>query len=570
MRRQPPAVRQLLALGALAVAAACAVDAPAPPAIPPADAHETLGTRHLQRLSRTEYERTLRELLGDAAVNAAALELSTLPDDANDGAFRSMAHGVSSDHVDAYFRVAERLARHFVEQPSRLADLDTCLDLTELEGTEFADVHIDENCVTGFIQRFGARVLRRPLHPEESARLLDSYRQGEAIDGVGSLGGVELVLLELLLSPPFLYRLELDGDALANRADTFALTNHEIAVRLSYFAWGTAPDAELTRAATAGELTDEARLTAHVDRLFSDERAHAQVRRFFAAWLGYEALPPPSAALAGGVDVPALHASMRRELDRFVDYHLFERGSDYASLLSSGALFVDSAELGDVYGVSPSNRVAGVDDAQRDGLLTRAGMLINSGMNTHPIQRAAFIRRTLLCETLPRPDANQLGVSRLDPPPFDPTRSARERWDALTSGPACAACHERINPVGFVLERYDNLGRFRLLEPVFDADTEQLVAELPIDTNVELLIDGAPTAVADAAELGQRIGNSEQAQRCFAKQWFRFVEGRRESGDDTPMLDRMREHDGGLIDTMKRIALAPEFKLRRIAVEVTP
>ena len=129
-------------------------------------------------------------------------------------------------------------------------------------------------------------------------------------------------------------------------------------------------------------------------------------------------------------------------------------------------------------------------------------------------------------------------------------------------------CHGSINPPGFALENYDSIGRYRANEPFVDPMTGMKVNDLPIDSTVDMLLDGsAPTHVEGGLGLGAALAASEVGQECFGRQWFRFVSGREEATDDGcvvgDIVDAVKQ-GAPIKDAFKRIALAPEFRLRRV------
>ncbi|MBL9025410.1 MAG: DUF1595 domain-containing protein, partial [Myxococcales bacterium] len=179
----------------------------------PVDA-DSLAFSSQRRLTRAEIERTLRDLVGGAAVDAAALELAGLPSDEVKDGFTTMAGDVSAAYVEGSFRLADAVAEAVARDPAARAALEPCL----------GDASPDQACVRGFAARFGRRAWRRPLSEAEIADLIASYDSGATLTPED---GVALALLHLLSAPPFLYRLELDG-AETNEPGVFALTSFEL------------------------------------------------------------------------------------------------------------------------------------------------------------------------------------------------------------------------------------------------------------------------------------------------------------------------------------------------------
>lgn len=519
------------------------------------DTVEQLAASDLRRLTGPEYSQSLADLFGQDAVVAVEPQLGMLPDDRQRGRFRSMVRGVTADHVDAYYAVGRALATWVTATAARRAGISACL----------AAPPFTDTCVKGAIAELGARMLRRPLKSFELTRFWETHERGRTL---GDIEGFRLVVLSMTMSPAFLYRLELEGDAAPGRDDTYGLTGHELATRLSFLAWGTTPDAELLASADTGELGTDEGLERQVARLFDHPRARAHVAAFFAEWLGVDPLPRVSTLAA---DPGGLAHAMREELDRYVQHHVFDARSDLHALFTSPVGFVAHPELARVYGlqsVPDGDGRAQLDGSQRAGLLTRAALLAGRGARTHPIQRGAWLMRTLLCDAIPPPDRTALPDGALEPPPFDPSLTARQRWDAKTADAACATCHARINPLGYTLESYDVLGRWREREPIVDPETHDIVAELPIDTRVTAELDGKLVEIAGAAQLGSALAAAKSVERCLARQWLELVMGRASVPEDRATLDAMvaRTDDAPtlLIDILARLARSPEFGMRRV------
>jgi hypothetical protein len=178
-----------------------------------------------------------------------------------------------------------------------------------------------------------------------------------------------------------------------------------------------------------------------------------------------------------------------------------------------------------------------------------------------------MVRRHFLCDDLPSPDPASLPDGALTPPPISLSMTSRERWTLKTSPAACLGCHSQVNGLGFALEKFDGMGRFRSAETVTNPQTN-LVVQLPIDDTVEVLMDGTTVLVNGPRSLSQVISQSPQANRCFARQWFRFSQGRVEdlSADACAiqgMESVLMQNGGSMMDMFKQLTLSPSFSLVR-------
>ena len=504
-----------------------------------------MGASDLRRLTRSQYVESIRALFGDAITQEMDAALAAIPRD-NGGTFSSLSRGVTSVHVEAYYAVSEQIAQRIAHDPDQRAALLPCLRAPTNA----------ETCATEFIRTFGRRAFRQEVTTEQAADLMAVLQLGLA----ASLEeGVLLVLMGVLNSPAFLYLPEVNGQA--NQLDQY-----ELATRLAYALWGGPPDSNLLDAAATAQLSTPEQLTTHITRMLLDGRARTHLGLFYNELLGLDAvaMPDPTLVSQVGGTPAALRAAAVDELRQFLDLVTFDQLGSYQDLMSSSDAVVSNDALGAVYGVSAGDMITALPASQRGGLLTRAAVLMGQGLSSSPIQRGVFVLRRLLCADLRPPDPSAFPAGLFMHPPFDPQRTGRARWEHTTSPQACAGCHTRINPLGFALENYDPIGRHRLVETIYDPATGGALNTLPVDPTVDLFLDRRAHAVANAVELSSVLGASEEANRCFARQWFRFATGRREAAEDQCVIEDMTHQlmsGGGIVDMVASLVAAPEFQI---------
>lgn len=387
-----------------------------------------------------------------------------------------------------------------------------------------------------WIERFGARAWRRPLEAAEIDRMATLFAEGPthypALDPFTA--GVRVSLEGFLQSPHFVYRPELGADADANAL--VALSDYEMASRLSYTLWNTMPDDALFDAAGKGDLTKDASLRAQVDRMLADPRARATIRSFFDQ-LGtakqYEQLQK-NATMYPDFD-PAVGAEMREELGRFVEYVVMDKGGGLPDLFTDRTTFVTD-KLAAIYGIDPATlsfdadgfAKVQLDPAQRSGLLTRAGFLAWKGTPSQPdtILRGVYVNLRFICQDLGDPPDAAAGAM------LGSETTNRDRVNALTGPGTCGAtCHGSfINPVGFAFEHYGALGEYR---------TED--AGQPIDSSATFAFSDGEKSYKDAIELSDLLSTSPQAHRCFAKHWIEFTLARDLVDADDALIDFVRD-----------------------------
>lgn len=475
----------------------------------------------LRRLTRFEYNNTVRDLLGDDTRPANVFPSEELGNgfgnDAN-------AQPVSSLLAEQYNTVAEDVALRATETPDKLAVLAPCAG----EITETTDAAAESACALELLEGFATRAYRRPLAAGELEALLelrDSLRT--ETDFPTSIAGV---LEAILQSPDFLYRVEV-GEV--DEDGRLRPTGHEMATRLSYFLWGTMPDEELFAAAESGELSTSEGVRSHAERMLADERARPVVRFFFSNLL-------PISGLQDLERDPALYptfsgeigALMREETETFLQHEIFEGSGTWPGALTAPYTFVNQP-LAEYYGipgvVGEEFRKVDLDTSQRLGLLTQGGVVAGTihSNSTNPVVRGAFIVRNLMCSDIPLPPSEL--AEEVKPPDPGSGATARERYSQHSEDPVCSGCHAMMDPVGLAFENYDPVGLWR--------DTENGVT---IDASG--WVPGVPgSEAAGPVELVQLIATAEQTQACFVERWADFAYGRTRAAEDECTQTRLEE-----------------------------
>lgn len=445
----------------------------------------------LRRLNAEQYLNTLRDLTGDEGLT---FELEDM-------------EGVITERAVRQLRDLSELV---VE---RSADWTREVFPCDVSGPE------DNACVDAFISDFGARAFRRPLDEAEQTWLRGVY--DGVISDASFQEALEVVLQVMLQSPQTVYMFEAGhGDVVAGEMK--ALTQYEIASRLSYFVWNSMPDEGLFAAAADGKLATPEGLRAEAERLLADPRAGHNVQRFFSGWLQLDGGQLHHALESTDKDDtlypeygPALQAAMRAETEAFIQRTFFEEGGSFDKLFTGTYAYVNS-DLAAVYGVdAPSGGDYGwvdLDPSERAGLFTRAAFLtvLSTANVTAPIRRGVWIMEEALCNALGEPPAN------VDDSPVEggdvggETLSVREDVERRTADSECQACHGFINPIGFAFENYDAIGRYQ---------TEEVTSGLPVDSSGEIKASDVDGAVADALELSEKLASSDQVRGCFASHW---------------------------------------------------
>lgn len=310
------------------------------------------------------------------------------------------------------------------------------------------------------LNRFMARAYRRPLVEGELESKLELFRKVRA-DKPSFIEAIKVPLAAVLASSNFLYLAEPE----AARDKPTRISGYELASRLSYFLWSSMPDDELFRRATRGELTKPEVLETQVTRLLGDPKSDAFVANFAGQWLGLRDVGanPPTSTLYPKYD-RHLEISMVKETESFFA-EILRHDMDARSLIKSDFVTINE-RLARFYGIpgvkgDQFRRVAAPPDSHRGGLVTQASIhcITSNGTRTSPVTRGVWVMKSLLGTDPGLPVAN-VGEIPSKVPGLDKA-TVRDRLEIHRENPACARCHDKINPLGFALENFNACGEWR-------------------------------------------------------------------------------------------------------------
>lgn len=415
--------------------------------------------RVLRRLTHDEYARTVHDLFG-VDVDPAAFAADPVVDGFRNDA---MTLAVSDLLAEQYRSSAEEIAAQ--------------VDVAALVPCNRERVG-DAGCAVRLIEDLGFEVFRRPLTQSDIDGYLALWTEVAVEDGYDE--GVKWVLIAMLQSPHFLYRSEL---GVRGENGLFALTPWELATELSYDLLGTTPSRDLLDRVSAGLLADPSDIPLVAAELLADPRAAEAAADFAEVWLDTSEL----ATVSRDGLTPELRDRMADDLRARVITLTASAGSLRDLLLP----------------------------AEGDGVLLDPALLTTHGrpLGSGPVQRGMFVREHLLCEPLPPPPSNV----DASPPPVDPTKTTREQYQDHSADPTCALCHDKIDPLGFAFEHYDQLGRYRELDN-----------GLPIDDSGH--VDGTPFVGPTA--LAAVLIDEPTFRTCFVSTWRRHATGLPTCGED--------------------------------------
>ena len=344
------------------------------------------------------------------------------------------------------------------------------------------------DCARRILANLARRAYRRPVTNGDVDPLIEFYREGRNQGGFDA--GIQSALERILVDPEFLFRVERDPPAAAP-STAFNLGDLDLASRLSFFLWSSVPDEELLEAAIAGKLGDPPVLEDQVRRMLADPRSRSLVTNFATQWLhlrNLRAVTPDENRYPEWDD--NLRAALRRETELFLESQLVQDRS-VTELLDAGYTFVNE-RLARHYGIPHvyGNRFRRVDldDDRRRGLLGQGSVLTvtSYATRTSPVLRGKWLLENVLGTRVPPPPAD---VPEL-PEHGEAARPAslRQRMEQHSRNPACSSCHRLMDPLGFALENFDAIGRWR----------DRSLDGVPIDS-LATLPDG--TAIRGPADL---------------------------------------------------------------------
>jgi hypothetical protein len=466
----------------------------------------------MRRLTEDQYRNTINDIFGALTIGGR------FEPDTREGhliAVGASKATVTPSGLEEYDRMATSIAQQVVD-PKRRNQYIPCKP---------ADPSApDDACARTFLTKVGHLLYRRPMTDQEISDALKIASTG-ATQVKQFYFGVQLALTAMLESPQFLFVKE-EAEADPNQTGAYRLNPQSMATRLSLLLWGSSPDVELLRAATAGELDTSDGLARQVDRMIASPRFEAGVRTYFADMLTFDQFaalskdptlyPNYSAEVAKQAQEQALRTIVDLLVAHDGDYRdIYTTDRTYLTPLLASAYGVPfTAKWGDLRYWAPVELPKNMPSA---GVLTQIGFaaLHSSSGKTSPTLRGKALRELVLCQDIPPPPPN-VDFSKFATADAN-VISVREAIEAHSSNPACAGCHKLMDPLGLALEHYDTSGVFR---------TED--AHKPVDASG--FLDKA--TYQDAAGLGKAIHDSPRTTSCLVNRVFTYATGRAETANE--------------------------------------
>lgn len=485
----------------------------------------------LHRLNKTEYAATVEDVLG-------ARPPPLVIQSGEAAGFDNIAAALSMDS-DTYTRFLEA-AELVAEQVFASADLKARFVTCQAQD--------DTTCVGDVITGAGLRLFRRPLLEAETPIYQKVYTDARARGDLHE-AALQQTLIALLASAQFLYRMEFVNE----QAGTVPLGPYEVASRLSYLLWSSAPDDDLLGAAELDLLTDDQKLEEQLARMWDDPKSARFVESFSGQWLLTRRLAEHAVAAETFPQwSPEVATAAAREVRAFFD-ELVRGGQDYLELFSSPTHFVNEplAKLYDTAASGAELQRVSFDTNGRAGYLGLIGFLTATSMpnRTSPTHRGLSIVTNLLCREIPPPPVDIPNLEVGDPEP----QTFRERVEHISDEAVCASCHQQVDPLGLALENYDGVGKYRTAYENGD----------PIDASVMLqdgtTLNGLPDVIA-------WLKKQPTTPRCAMQKLYTYGLGRVPVDVDTRNIEALAQgwQSGSrtVKEAVRRIVLSKPFRYR--------
>ncbi len=510
---------------------------------PTAGMCEAVRATPLRLLTRTEYNNTVEDVFQITSKPASVLPREPLAF-SFDNNYDVMQ--VTDSTVLGGLSVAEALAADIVTTQRSILPLSCAAE--------------DTACAKQFVAAMGRRLFRRTLTQDERSlfeKLFgDTLKQPDATFNTG----LEWTLAAMLQAPQFLYRFETaDGFPGATSAVSMPLSSIEMASKLSFFVWASAPDEALLDAAERGDLLNDAGLLKELRRMQQSPKA----RRGMANILGQLFRSEEISALEKAKSIyPGFDTALASALQTSLELSLSDMANEDGSLstlLTSKTLYANDKMGAYVTGMTGAAfRSVAMPEGERSGFLTHPGLLarLSAPDQSSPIRRGIFVLEKLMCQTPKPPPAN----ANTMPPPVDLKDTTRERFQRHVADPSCAECHAQIDPIGFGFENFDGIGARR------ETDNGK-----PVNSN-GLVFDAKDAALngtfQNVQQLTARLAASRQVSDCMSSHFFRYALGRVEDDMDSCALKTVQDtfvsSQGNFRQLQQAIVLSASFRTRAV------
>jgi len=480
----------------------------------------------LRRLTRNQFRNAVKDVFGyDVNVN----DLDTDSFTANFASIGAATVVTSDRGAEQYNTAIENAVNVVFSDSTKRSQFIGCTPTGQSNDT----------CVRGYIQKLGLRAWRRPLDATELDRFV-ALAASASTTLASATEGARWATVALFSSPNFLYRPELGA---AGTSGTLRLTGTELASRLSFLIWNSIPDQMLMDQATGGMLGTPDGIRTAATRMLDAAAGRESVGGFAEEFMRLDRISTqakdPSLFAEYGTN---LQSAMVRDIRDTWASLAFDDQASFYDLFTTLKVVVN-ADLARLYGIDATGLTSTTFQTRslpaggtRSGLLSKAGLLSEFANQKYgsPTLRGKFIRESLMCLTIPPPPAN-VNTAVIDQP-TDVPMTRRQRLVVHMTNDSCASCHKYMDPLGFPLENFDAIGKYRTTDN-----------GLPVDPTGSF--DGVP--VSDANGLGVAASQSVTVAQCLVRKYYAYAVGHEE-----------RDVDGSVLNALATAFKASGFKMR--------
>lgn len=499
-----------------------------------------------RRLSRVEYENTVRDLFGMKIPVAQLFPADGAGGEGFDNSGNALY--ISNIQAEKYLQAADLVVETALPRKGVVpAEIHARL-ITAEPGRGMEPRDAAKQVMTAFLER----AWRAPADEAGLERMLQMFDRAQA-DRKSYLESIKLAMKAALVSPSFLFLTEPQPE----QSGTYALGDYQLASKLSYFLWSSMPDEELFAAARAGQLKETEQIRSQVSRMLLDPKARALGEVFAAQWLGITQLgittkPDPDRYKEFG---PGMADTMREEAALYF-YRIVAEDRSLLELLQSDYTYVNE-KLAAIYGISgvhgDTMQLVTLNDPARGGVTGMAAVLAATShpLRTSPVLRGKWVMEQLLGDRVPPPPPNvpQLPEDERHPDGL----TLRARLEAHRANPECASCHATMDQIGFGLENFDPIGRWRTTQ-----------ADQPIDSKG--VLPSGDTFEGPTGLKGILLKRKDDFARNLSRKMVGYALGRDVGRFDACVVDAsmkaLQANDYRMSELIMTIALSHPFRHR--------
>jgi hypothetical protein len=500
-------------------------------------------------------------LAGPQRISAAFIQKADGP---VDDLVAPIEHTLADTNIGETFGVTAlpHLREFAVTGPTRVTGVSESISRQKIFSCRPTAPSEEGPCASQILRRLALRAYRGSVPGDDLADLLRFFREGRAAGDFES--GIRLAIQAMLANPRFVFRMEQAPQTL-RAGSVYPIGDLDLASRLSFFLWGTVPDAELIAAASNGTLKTTGGMERQLRRMLADPRAEALATRFAAQWLRLQDIEKnrPDPLLYPQWD-DTLADAFRRETELFFD-SLVREDRPILDLLTADYTFVNErlAKHYDIPNImGPRFRRVTLEGEARRGILGHGSILQLTSVadRTSPVLRGKWVMEVLLGTPPPPPPPNVPTLEETKNVKDARTLSVRERMEEHRANPACTSCHRMIDPLGLALENFDASGRWRIKDSGVAVDPSGV------------LYDGTP--INGPADLRQALlTHADALLLSFTESLLTYALGRPIEPGDMPTVRRIvREagKNGNRVSAfLSGVVVSPAFRMATVSAETT-